>query len=102
MTFYINLFGDGATFEEGPAGDACQPVELSDRSSKAAAAVCSLESFELSQLLADVYLAGVRDGERSARTGCWPRVSAGAPPPDPAARTPDDAPTGGPGEHIPW
>jgi hypothetical protein len=79
MQFFVNMYsGDGATFEEGPAGDAHQPVELSDRASKAAAALCAIESFEVSQLLAEVYLAGVRDGERAARTGCRPSSAGSA------------------------
>lgn len=88
VTFYVNLYRDGATFEESPAGDACQPLELSEQAARAAAAVCVLNSFELSQLVAEVYLQGVRDGERAARTGVSSRRAVPPAPPAAPAGTP--------------
>jgi hypothetical protein len=75
--FWVNLYSDGATFETDRASEACQPVSLSERSSRCLSALCRLESFEVSSALAELFLAGVTAGERAARTGVSSRGPAG-------------------------
>ena len=46
---FVNLFRDGAVFEETAQGDASVPVKVDDRATKTLQSLLQLESFELAQ-----------------------------------------------------
>ena len=67
MPLFINLHPDGALIEDAPASDAAVELKLSERASKTLEALMILSSYELSLALAEVWLAGVREGHRTTR-----------------------------------
>jgi len=67
MPLFINLHPDGALLEDAPASDAAVELELSERASKTLEALLLLGSYELSLMLGEVWLAGVKECHRSAR-----------------------------------
>jgi hypothetical protein len=65
---YLNCFRDDHPIvEDAPQGDASTQIRLDERAERCAVALLALGSFEVSHLLAAVYLAGVKDAQREAR-----------------------------------
>ena len=64
---YVNLHPDGALIEDAPASEAAVELKLSERADKTLSALMNLGSYELSLALAQVWLAGVKEGHRTTR-----------------------------------
>jgi hypothetical protein len=67
MPLYVSIHPEGGALLEDAPSDACVELKLSERASRALLALTVLESFEISAALGQLYLHGVKDGQRATR-----------------------------------
>ncbi len=67
MPLFITIHPDGGALLEDAPSDSCVELKLGERASRALLALTALESFEVAAALGQLYLQGVKDGQRATR-----------------------------------
>lgn len=77
MPYWVNFFpGEAPLVEDAPQGDASIELHVDARAEAALASVCQIGSFELSHLMAQLFVAGVNSRQRAvARSAPAPSSS---------------------------
>jgi len=74
VKLFVNLYRSdrGVLVEDVPAGDSRMELELDGQVARVAAALMALASYELSIFLGRLFMAGVAEGQRAARSASPP------------------------------